>query len=122
MIEKPIMKTDNGCQTDTHLVESNIVKDYEWNEWELRRKALKLANLRNKATHAQQTNLSNYKRENATQVYPLKENETQTMKDGKSQVPKQQIFLHGLRGCGFAEPSKKTVMTKIDLTIDIDQS
>ncbi|CAD5116297.1 DgyrCDS5203 [Dimorphilus gyrociliatus] len=122
MIEKPIMKTDNGCQTDTHLMESNIVKDYEWNEWELRRKALKLANLRNKATHAQQTNLSNYKRENATQVYPLKENETQTLKDGKSQVPKQQIFLHGLRGCGFSEPSRKTVMTKIDLTTDIDQN
>ena len=31
-----------GTQTDTHILESNIVKTYEWNEWELRRKALKL--------------------------------------------------------------------------------
>lgn len=31
-----------GTQTDTHILESNIVKSYEWNEWELRRKALKL--------------------------------------------------------------------------------
>ncbi len=42
MIEKPITKADTGTQTDTHLVESNIVKNYEWNEWELRRKAIKL--------------------------------------------------------------------------------
>ena len=31
-----------GTQTDTHILESNIVKTYEWNEWELRLKALKL--------------------------------------------------------------------------------
>jgi len=31
-----------GTQTDTHILEHNIVKTYEWNEWELRRKALKL--------------------------------------------------------------------------------
>ena len=42
MIEKPITKSESGCQTDTHILEHNIVKDYEWNEWELRRKALKL--------------------------------------------------------------------------------
>ena len=42
MIEKPITKSDSGCQTDTHILEYSIVKDYEWNEWELRRKALKL--------------------------------------------------------------------------------
>ena len=42
MIEAPITKCDSGTQTDTHILESNIVKSYEWNEWELRRKALKL--------------------------------------------------------------------------------
>lgn len=31
-----------GTQTDTHILEYNIVKSYEWNEWELRRKALKM--------------------------------------------------------------------------------
>lgn len=42
MIEKPITKCDSGTQTDTHFMETNIVKSYEWNEWELRRKAIKL--------------------------------------------------------------------------------
>lgn len=68
-IQKPIIKTDMGTQTDTHILESNIVKSYEWNEWELRRKALKLANLRNKITHSQQTDLSNFRRENITQTW-----------------------------------------------------
>ena len=42
MVEKPVTKCDSGTQTDTHFMESNIVKSYEWNEWELRRKAIKL--------------------------------------------------------------------------------
>jgi len=42
MIEKPKTKCDSGTQTDTHILEGNIVKNYEWNEWELRRKAIKL--------------------------------------------------------------------------------
>lgn len=29
-------------QTDTHILDYNIVKTYEWNEWELRRKAIKM--------------------------------------------------------------------------------
>lgn len=31
-----------GSQTDTHILDYNIVKSYEWNEWEMRRKALKM--------------------------------------------------------------------------------
>ena len=31
-----------GTQTDVHILEHNLVKNYEWNEWELRRKALKM--------------------------------------------------------------------------------
>jgi len=46
MIEKPVTKADSGTQTDTHFHESNIVASYEWNEWELRRKALKLVSRR----------------------------------------------------------------------------
>ena len=42
MVEKPVTKCDSGTQTDTHFMDSNIVKSYEWNEWELRRKAIKL--------------------------------------------------------------------------------
>ena len=45
MIKAPITKCDIGTQTDTHFMDSNIVKSYEWNEWELRRKAIKLVRL-----------------------------------------------------------------------------
>ena len=31
-----------GTQTEVHPIETNLVKTYEWNEWELRRKAIKL--------------------------------------------------------------------------------
>ena len=72
MIEKPITKSDTGTQTDTHFYDSNIVKSYEWNEWELRRKAIKLTNLRGKITHSMQTNLSNMRRDNVAQCYPPK--------------------------------------------------
>ena len=42
MIEKPMTKQHSATQTDTHFYEDNIVSSYEWNEWELRRKAMKL--------------------------------------------------------------------------------
>ncbi|MED6261941.1 hypothetical protein ATANTOWER_012242, partial [Ataeniobius toweri] len=38
----PITKQEIGIQTDTHPIDSYIDKSYEWNEWELRRKAIKL--------------------------------------------------------------------------------
>ncbi|XP_074642939.1 cilia- and flagella-associated protein 206-like isoform X2 [Tubulanus polymorphus] len=119
MIEKPVTKCDSGTQTDTHILESNIVKSYEWNEWELRRKAIKLANLRTKITHSTQTNLSNLRRDNVTQVYLPKDQYSQTKQDNYTNVPKPQVFLAGLRGGGLSKP---TEMTKVDLTIDVDQT
>lgn len=118
MIEKPITKCDSETQTATHFYESNIVKSYEWNEWELRRKAIKLTNLRNKITRSVQTNLSNLRRDNVAQCYPPKETSTQTRIDNYTNVPKPQVFQAGLRGGGMSEP---TVFTKIDLTLDVDQ-
>eukprot|EP00983_Pelagomonas_calceolata_P024161 759946-Pelagomonas_calceolata.AAC.6 len=41
---------------------------YEWNEWALRRRALQLTNLRQKATHSTQTGLSHFKRDTDTQA------------------------------------------------------
>lgn len=40
--EHMAVKSDATCQTDTHVIEQHIDKKYEWNEWELRRKALRL--------------------------------------------------------------------------------
>lgn len=39
---KPIIMHDCGAQTELHPVESNIDRSYEWNEWQLRKKAIKL--------------------------------------------------------------------------------
>ncbi|XP_066277480.1 cilia- and flagella-associated protein 206-like [Branchiostoma lanceolatum] len=117
MIEKPVTKCDSGTQTDTHFMESNIVKSYEWNEWELRRKAIKLANLRKKVTHSQQTNLSNMRRDNVTQVYLPKDQGSQTKTEDGTNVPKPQVYLAGLRGGGV----QPTEMVKVDLTRDVDE-
>lgn len=45
--------------------------------------------------------------------------ETQTKTDSYSNVPKPQVFLAGLRGGGMTQPTR---MTKVDLTIDVDQT
>jgi len=118
MIEVPVTKCDSGTQTDTHFMESNIVKSYEWNEWELRRKALKLANLRTRLTHSVQTNLSNFRRDNDSQVYLPKDADTQTKRESSTNVPKPSTFVAGLRGCN----STKTTMNVVDLTVDVDQT
>ena len=60
-----------GLSTQVHPVESHIDPDYEWNEWEMRRKAIKLANLRTRITHGVQTDGSNFRRNNATQVLKI---------------------------------------------------
>ncbi|NXK39203.1 CF206 protein, partial [Piprites chloris] len=115
---KPTAKCDSGTQTDTHILPPTIVRSYEWNEWELRRKAIKLANLRRKLTHAMQTDLSHMKRENFTQVYLPKDASTQTKRDNSSNVPRPQIFLKGLRG--RSSPTTHTV--KVDLTRAVDET
>lgn len=42
LVVKPTIKSESSTQTELHPVEKNIVKSYEWNEWELRREALRL--------------------------------------------------------------------------------
>jgi len=49
----------------------------------------------------------------------LRDLTTQTKTDRYTNVPKPQAFLAGLRGGGMSEP---TEMTKIDLTLDVDQN
>ncbi|NXF94780.1 CF206 protein, partial [Eubucco bourcierii] len=115
---KPTIKCDSNTQTDTHILPPTIVTSYEWNEWELRRKALKLANLRRKLTRAMQTDLSQMRRDNCTQVYLPKDVSTQTKHDSSSNVPRPQIFLAGLRGGS----SPTTHLAKVDLTRAVDET
>ncbi|NXL19792.1 CF206 protein, partial [Setophaga kirtlandii] len=115
---KPPLKRESGTQTDTHILPPTIVTSYEWNEWELRRKAIKLANLRRMLTHSMQTDLSHMRRENCTQVYLPKDAGTQTKRDNSSNVPKPHIFLKGLRGGS----SPTTHMVAVDLTRPLEET
>ncbi|XP_054617598.1 cilia- and flagella-associated protein 206 [Dunckerocampus dactyliophorus] len=109
----PKQKCDSFTQTVVHPLESNIVKPYEWNEWELRRKAIKLADIRTTVTHSTQTHLSHMRRENITQTWLPKEVGCQTKRDGQTGVPRPQIFLAGLRG------QRDGCVEKVDLTRSI---
>nr|XP_054969917.1 cilia- and flagella-associated protein 206 isoform X3 [Pan paniscus] len=115
---KPITKCESSTQTDTHILPPTIVRSYEWNEWELRRKAIKLANLRQKVTHSVQTDLSHLRRENCSQVYPPKDTSTQSTREDSTGVPRPQIYLAGLRG----GKSKITDEVKVNLTRDVDET
>ncbi|CAB1435296.1 unnamed protein product [Pleuronectes platessa] len=96
LLVKAITKCESSTQTDLHPVEINIVKSYEWNEWELRRKAIRQANLRTKVTHSAQTDLSHMRRENITQTWLPKDAACQSKRDGESNVPRPQVYLAGL--------------------------
>ena len=103
---------DAASQTPTHFVEKHIDYSYEWNEWALRRRALHLANLRQKVTKSQQTGGSAFRRESETQVYLPAEAGTMTGVSTGTAPPVSKNYIAGLRGA----PDEK--MELINLTID----
>eukprot|EP00760_Papus_ankaliazontas_P032942 PhM_4_TR6093/c0_g1_i1/m.22472 len=105
---RAVSMEENGTQTG-HM---DPYKDrkYEWNEWELRRLALKLASLRGKRTHVTQTAASHYRRDNMTQTYPPKEQGTQTLVDAATQPSKMVRYIGNLRGNCDLQPLKITTM------------
>lgn len=94
-----------GTSTPTHFVEKNIDQNYHWNEWELRRRALKIVNLKNCATHSSQTDSSHFRRDNESQVYETREKDSQTRRDNFTNPPVKTQVIAGLRG---ALPPKQT--------------
>lgn len=120
LIVPPITKSDQGCQTDTHILQPAVHRDYEWNEWELRRKAIRLANLRTKLTHSTQTDLSHFRRENDTQVYLPKENWTQSKRDQMTSIPKPSTYITGLRG--NMDETNSAVIVNLTLPIETHYS
>lgn len=59
---------------------------YVWNKWDLRRKAIKLADIQQKRTHSTQTTMSFYRHEFGTQTYGETDNSSQTDADVKTQT------------------------------------
>uniref|UniRef100_A0A674MAZ6 Cilia- and flagella-associated protein 206 n=1 Tax=Takifugu rubripes TaxID=31033 RepID=A0A674MAZ6_TAKRU len=111
----PISKCESGTQTVLHPVATNIVRAYEWNAWELRKKAIHTARLLTKATQSTQTHLSSLRRENATQTWPPKDAASQSRRDAESNVPRPQVYLMGLRG------QRNAQAIKVDLSRAVDE-
>ena len=90
--------SDAGVSTPVHFVESFIDPRYEWSEWALRRRALRIANLRQCATHGAQTDGSNFRRDNDTQTYLPREAETQTLSSVATNTQRTVTYVTGVRG------------------------
>lgn len=91
------LMVDKGQETPLHFIEKNIDPNYCWNEWELRKKAIQFANIRNRQTKACQTILSNFKVEAETQVWPPKTQETQTGLTSGVNPTRPRNYITGLR-------------------------
>jgi hypothetical protein len=89
------LMVDKGIETPTHFVEKNIDPSYCWNEWELRKKAIQMANIRKTQTRGDQTLLSNFRVDSDTQTYLKKDAETNTIKNAGTQykAEKQSIGI-----------------------------
>eukprot|EP00762_Andalucia_godoyi_P004533 ANDGO_05194.mRNA.1 hypothetical protein SPRG_11768 len=109
----PPKKVDMGTETPVHFVERHIDPKYTFSEWELRRRALQMADLRNKRTKGLQTNKSHFRRENESQVYLPKAQAVQTAKESGTQGKKTVRYIGGLRG------DKDTKMNVVTLEIDL---
>ncbi|KAJ3220411.1 hypothetical protein HDU67_000078 [Dinochytrium kinnereticum] len=109
------MVSEAGTQVDTHINDNKMDSKYQWNEWELRRQALMLVNLKTKKTHSSQTALSHFRRESETQHYAPKLQATQTTTESSTNVPRRVNYMAGLRNDGKAKNKFKVV----DLTVDI---
>eukprot|EP01036_Dinobryon_divergens_P026136 gene26135-34748_t len=89
---------DAATDTPTHIIETYIDVNYHWNEWELRRRALKVVNLKGCKTTSQQTDESHFKRDSDTQVYENRTNGTQTKRETGTNPPIVTTYISGLRG------------------------
>jgi hypothetical protein len=70
---------DKGVETPTHFTEKNFDPNYYWNEWELRKRAIQMANIRKTQTRGDQTTLSNFRVDSDAQTYLKKDAETNTV-------------------------------------------
>jgi len=72
-------KIDASTSTPIHFITKNLDINYEWNEWSLRRKALKLVNLKKCVTVSSQTLNSHYRSNISTQFYKLSSKNINTL-------------------------------------------
>lgn len=113
-----ITAKDVETQTDTHPIPSNVDMTYHWNIWDLRRKAISLANLMNCQTNSSQTSIS-YGNFNAnTQTYSSKVEETQTRCNSSTDMPKPTTLNSYIRDIDFGSMSDE--MQCLNLINDLE--
>ena len=95
-ISAPLM-VDKSVETPVHFIDKNIEPNYHWNEWDLRKKALQMANIRKKVTVSVQTELSNFRIDNQTQVWLPKDNSTNTGINASTNTVLEKTYIVGLR-------------------------
>lgn len=89
---------DKVIQTPVHFYENgNIDLNYVWNEWDLKKQALQLADIMKKKTISCQTYLSHFRRENETQVWPLKDQSINTTISKGNNLSIQNSYVSDLR-------------------------
>jgi hypothetical protein len=120
------LTADSGSQTDTHILDTFIDPAYQWNEWEMRRRALLLVKLKKKATSATQTIVSEFRRDSEAQCWGQKDKDTQTRKDAGTNVSRRVQYIAGLRGCTQEVPAINGQKTNpssgvrvVDLTLNL---
>lgn len=113
---------DMNIATELHVVDNFIDPNYHWNEWTARREILKHAKLiANCKTKGSQTNSTYFHRDNTSQVYLPKDNESQT-KHGMGTNPKiATTYLTGLTASSSNNYEKKDKNggTRVTLTFDL---
>nr|CEL74760.1 TPA: UPF0704 protein C6orf165 homolog,uncharacterised [Toxoplasma gondii VEG] len=102
---------DAAVMTPVHFETLERDTSYHWNEWELRRRALKVADILNRTTRSSQTKSSHCRMEQETQVYPLKEKEQNTMKSKGTSTIRTKKYITGLRG----KTNTKAETVKVEL-------
>jgi len=89
---------DKVIQTPIHFYENgHIDLNYVWNEWDLKKRALQLADIMKKKTISCQTYLSHFRRENETQVWPLKDQSINTTISKGTNLSIQKSYVSDLR-------------------------
>lgn len=101
------LTVDSVVQTVDHPLLETIPKelqgkikfdrDYIWNEWELKMKALQLADITNKETKSCQTDLSHFRKEKETQIYQKTETGVNTMISKGTSLSITRDYVVGLR-------------------------
>lgn len=98
-------------QTEVHPGTAHYDKDYDWNVWDRRRRAIQLANLMRSQTHGTQTNCGYGMFGAHTQTGNPRDGEAQTQQNRSTSVPRPKRYVRRTRG-NAVETSRTAQLTE----------